>query len=248
MFFLIDDIIEFLPNSLILKNCKSSESTKLSAPASRCFIYLLENSPNIVIQKDIMDYVWGSEGMLIPKNTLYQNISIIRRELNKIGYDKKIITTVSRQGFVISNANVKKIDKFENEITPDEVAYITKKNKVEKKCNIIITLFIFFLLVILFSMMYFINDNTNNFYQSYSLYKKYGECTIIYNDANDNILNIIVNEIQPFLSCEMFPIVYVDVKHSLQSNSVLTCKKPFNLYEENDCSSIYVLRKKYIKS
>ena len=56
-------------------------SVILTTPASRCLVLLLESAPEVVNQRDFFTKVWGEDGMLVPANTLYQNISIIRRGL-----------------------------------------------------------------------------------------------------------------------------------------------------------------------
>ncbi|WLI78595.1 winged helix-turn-helix domain-containing protein [Kosakonia sp. H02] len=74
----------------------------LTTPACRCLLLLLEASPNIVLQQDFFKKVWEEEGMLVPANTLYQNISIVRRGLRAVGdTDQKLIATVPRKGFQI---------------------------------------------------------------------------------------------------------------------------------------------------
>jgi DNA-binding winged helix-turn-helix (wHTH) protein len=146
MFYLIDDTLEFRPNSLTIINLENpTVPVNLPAPASCCLLYLIENSPNIVTQNDLINNVWGNEGMLIPKNTLYQNISIIRREIRRTGYNKKIITTVSRKGFVISGVIINKGVKQEG-IIPKDVCHHTgvtyAKNKPRQLKVIIGVLFI----------------------------------------------------------------------------------------------------------
>ncbi len=57
----------------------------LTTPASRCLSLLLEAFPDVVAQQDFFTRVWEEEGMRVPTNTLYQNISIIRRGFRAVG-------------------------------------------------------------------------------------------------------------------------------------------------------------------
>ena len=77
-------------------------SVILTTPASRCLVLLLESAPEVVNQRDFFTKVWGEDGMLVPANTLYQNISIIRRGLRTTGEtDDTLVATVPRKGFQI---------------------------------------------------------------------------------------------------------------------------------------------------
>ena len=247
MFFLIDDKFEFKPNSLTLKNLEDdSQTVTLSAPASRCFLFLLENAPNIVSQKEIIEFVWGSEGMIIPKNTLYQNISIIRRELRNIGCENKIITTVSRKGFVISSDNIKTQMQDYNIATPNDdkqKPLIIKKPKKSKLNKYIKPLAALMLPLLLFITIYSTMNNKENFYQDYKYEKVFQACELHYNENNEIALQRILSEVKSHLNCNSFRYVYIDVKPSIRSNTIVTCTKPFTSDVKNKCISLYILRK-----
>lgn len=247
MYFLIDDKFEFKPNSLTLKNLEDdSQTVTLSAPASRCFLFLLENAPNIVSQKEIIEFVWGSEGMIIPKNTLYQNISIIRRELRNIGCENKIITTVSRKGFVISSDNIKTHIQDCNITGPNDdkqKPLIIQKPRKSKLKKYIISLATLLLPLLLFIIIYSKINNTENFYQGYKYEKAFQECELHYNENNEIALQRILSEVKSHLSCKSFRYVYIDVKPSARSNTIVTCARPFTSDVKNKCISLYILRK-----
>ncbi|MDF7761114.1 transcriptional regulator [Kosakonia cowanii] len=105
MHWIINEYIEFRPVLKKLTSLKNPEvSVILTAPASRCLLLLLEASPDIVLQQDFFKKVWEEEGMLVPANTLYQNISIVRRGLRAVGdTDQKLIATIPRKGFQIDD-------------------------------------------------------------------------------------------------------------------------------------------------
>lgn len=109
MFWIINDNIKFIPEkNRLVSLVKPELSVILTSPASRCLHLLLESWPDIVLQKDLFQSVWGEDGMLVPANTLYQNISIVRRGLRKAGEtDYPLILTVPRRGFQIdTNVNI----------------------------------------------------------------------------------------------------------------------------------------------
>lgn len=105
MYWIINDNIEFRPTKKTLTSVKDAElSVVLTAPATRCLLLLLEAYPEIVMQQEFFKKVWEEEGMLVPTNTLYQNISIVRRGLRSVGQSNEaIIVTIPRKGFQIDD-------------------------------------------------------------------------------------------------------------------------------------------------
>lgn len=102
----INDNIEFRPDEKKLISMNNPDiNVTLTTPASRCLLLLLEASPDIVHQQDFFKKVWEEEGMLVPTNTLYQNISIVRRGLRAVGEtDRRLIATIPRKGFQIDGS------------------------------------------------------------------------------------------------------------------------------------------------
>ncbi|MCR6679660.1 transcriptional regulator, partial [Escherichia marmotae] len=73
-------------------------------PASRCLSLIHLSFPDVGAQKDFLNRVWVEESMRVPTNTLYQNISIIRRGFRAVGdTTHSLIATVTRRGFKIHN-------------------------------------------------------------------------------------------------------------------------------------------------
>lgn len=127
MFWIINDNIKFCPEKNLLVSLTRPElSVILTTPASRCLVLLLESSPEVVHQKTFFDKVWGEDGMLVPANTLYQNISIIRRGLRSTGEtDDTLVATVPRKGFQIEKGV--SVARIENDVAesvnaPESVA------------------------------------------------------------------------------------------------------------------------------
>lgn len=86
MYWIINDNIEFWPEHKKLISVHDAElNAILTSPASRCLSLLLEAFPDVVAQQDFFSRVWEEEGMRVPVNTLYQNISIIRRGFRTVG-------------------------------------------------------------------------------------------------------------------------------------------------------------------
>lgn len=115
MYWIINKNIEFWPENKRLISLKNPAlSVTLTAPASHCLVLLLEASPELVSQQTFFKKVWEDEGILVPANTLYQNISIVRRGLRDVGEtDNSLVVTVPRKGFHINaNVNIEKREKI----------------------------------------------------------------------------------------------------------------------------------------
>lgn len=103
MLWIINDNIEFNPEMNRLASLSRPDlNIILTTPASRCLRLLLENAPSVVSQQTFFQKVWEEDGMVVSANTLYQNISIIRRGLRTVGENEDtLIITVPRRGFQI---------------------------------------------------------------------------------------------------------------------------------------------------
>lgn len=104
--FIINASVEFRPASNTLVSLSSKENiTQLNAPTSRCLALLIERRYSVVPQNDFYQYVWGAEGVNVSINTLYQNLSLLRKALRTVdeGWDKMVVT-VPKQGFKLNEA------------------------------------------------------------------------------------------------------------------------------------------------
>ncbi|MDF7788596.1 winged helix-turn-helix domain-containing protein [Pantoea stewartii] len=74
----------------------------ISASASLCLELLIDNVGEVVKHQDFFEYVWRRFGTEPAPTSLYQNISGLRRALNKAGMNEDIIRTLPRKGFLLS--------------------------------------------------------------------------------------------------------------------------------------------------
>lgn len=101
---ILNNLIRFEPEK---KNLSSQDAhVHISAPASYCFQLLIEKQGELVTHEELYQYAWRQFGMEATANTLYQNISVIRRGLDKCGLNEDIIRTMPRRGFIFSSAVV----------------------------------------------------------------------------------------------------------------------------------------------
>lgn len=104
MFYCINNNVIFDPLKHTLTSSKfyPEKDTKLNQPTSRCLLLLIERRGCVITQEDFMNEVWRKHGMEVTVNTLYQNISILRKTLKRVGIDENIIITVPKKGITLS--------------------------------------------------------------------------------------------------------------------------------------------------
>ncbi len=74
----------------------------ISSSLSMCLKLLIENVGHLVTHQQFYDYVWRRLGTEPASNSLYQNISALRRAFIKTGFQEDIIRTLPRNGFLLS--------------------------------------------------------------------------------------------------------------------------------------------------
>ncbi|NAW59148.1 MULTISPECIES: winged helix-turn-helix domain-containing protein [unclassified Vibrio] len=75
----------------------------LPKPASRCLLILINHHGNVVTMAQFHEQAWNQNNVIVSDQSIYQNISLLRKALTKVGGSKNIIETQTRRGWVISN-------------------------------------------------------------------------------------------------------------------------------------------------
>ncbi|MGS2871943.1 winged helix-turn-helix domain-containing protein [Enterobacter huaxiensis] len=269
MFWIINDNIKFCPEKNALVSLTRPElSVILTTPACRCLVLLLESSPEVVNQKTFFDKVWGEDGMLVPANTLYQNISIIRRGLRSTGEtDETLVVTVPRKGFQIEKGV--KITRVESEaalaenaaeitvsdarpaIAPAEPASdipVVKKG-VKKPHRAYRRLLPLLFMIVSFAVGYFCihlvqhDGSKKDFFTGYTINSTENGCHF-YSQNDDiksigNFTRLKKRIMQTGLDCKKYPWVYFSSSSTAPALSVLICRKPYEKVESAGCVTLY---------
>lgn len=113
MFYCINNNVIFDPSKHTLTSSKfyPEKDTKLNQPTSRCLSLLIEKKGCVITQEDFMNEVWRKHGMEVTVNTLYQNISILRKTLKRVGIEENIIITVPKKGITLTAQVEERSDK-----------------------------------------------------------------------------------------------------------------------------------------
>lgn len=245
----IEDVIFYADQKLLVSNSDSENKIVLTAPASQCLELLIASQPEVVSHDVFFREIWESRGMQIPHNTLYQNISQIRKALKSLsagGAD--FIITVPRTGFRLS-AEIKNLDSDDisfmdsytikepgdNKVVfSEEESHSSFKIEIHKKNTFsaftYVTVFLF-IICIAFAIfiVYFSQAFRSKTFDDYSLLIRSGGCEFFTNPdikKDSAIINYIKKEKN---RCDIFPYVYVSAPPGAATVSAMSCDKPLSV-------------------
>ncbi|MGX5107504.1 winged helix-turn-helix domain-containing protein [Enterobacter cloacae] len=115
-FILEDKVIYDSSTHSLFEIDRRETQTTLAIPASLCLLALLQNKDETVSLNELHAFAWQSRGINVSTNAIYQNLSILRKQLVKAGLSGDVIKTVPKRGFVILSESFLHL---ENENTTD---------------------------------------------------------------------------------------------------------------------------------
>lgn len=98
----INDVVYFNINDYSLKNLVTNDSITLPVSAGCIFLILIKNRGDIVLRDTILEESWQHFGLEISNNTLNQYISLLRKNLVRLGIEDEVIKTIPKVGFCFS--------------------------------------------------------------------------------------------------------------------------------------------------
>lgn len=102
--YIINDSVEFHPATSKLRDINNPDNVvALNSPAGRCLLLLINRMGSVVTQDEFMESVWKQNGMMVTSNAYYQNISVLRKGLKRVGLDENIIVTLPRIGLTLAS-------------------------------------------------------------------------------------------------------------------------------------------------
>ncbi|AMO51281.1 Transcriptional regulatory protein [Enterobacter sp. FY-07] len=101
--YLINNLVEFNPDSKSLTNRLTGRTLHLQLPASLCFLYLITHPGEVISQNDLMKVGWGDRNDVTTPNAFYQAILTLRNALEVAGLPRDVVKTISRRGLTLSN-------------------------------------------------------------------------------------------------------------------------------------------------
>nr|WP_241391603.1 winged helix-turn-helix domain-containing protein [Yersinia frederiksenii]ULG19940.1 hypothetical protein 49p1_00240 [Yersinia frederiksenii] len=142
--FLINKSVVFCPDTCrLIPVAGQGVKNTLNIPSCRCFQLLLQRPGEVICQQDFIKEVWEKQGQSGSTNTLYQNISLLRRALRSAGLHNNIIQTIPKEGMRFSGT-VTLSKKHECDMTnpsketnKNSEVILSKKNEMETKLEAI---------------------------------------------------------------------------------------------------------------
>ncbi|WIF05733.1 winged helix-turn-helix domain-containing protein [Serratia sp. B1] len=99
MIYIIDKDITFNTENGSLKSLKKGREVFLSSVNARVFKCLLEHGHETVSRETLLQQVWTDHGLSASSATLNQYISLTRRALTSVGFNERLIVTLSKKGY-----------------------------------------------------------------------------------------------------------------------------------------------------
>ncbi len=117
---IINDAILYIPEEHRLSPLRvRGKESILNVPASRCLQLLLQRPGVVISQNEFFSEVWQKNGQYVTANTLYQNISLLRKGMREAGLTKNIIRTVPKVGVVFSGT-IEILDEDTDDVDEEE--------------------------------------------------------------------------------------------------------------------------------
>lgn len=250
--YIINGSVEFHPAASTLRDLNHPDSVVvLNSPAGRCLLLLIERAGSIVTQQEFLESVWLQRGMLVSPNTYYQNISILRKGLKKIGFDTDPIVTIPRIGLTLSSETQIAI----KDVPPPPGAEgvpavdaqpIPKSDDARTARLSTRPLWLAILLVLMgISLIRYGDARDNYFIDDYRFVAQSAGCRIyLENDVQtqserESALAYVGKFTE---SCTSYPWVYIARYSMLPRASVIRCDRP--MAEPNRCISDYFIEER----
>ncbi|MFA3760099.1 transcriptional regulator [Yersinia sp. 2466 StPb PI] len=239
--YIINGNVIFYPGSGIVSSLLTGNTVKLNAPTAQLLEAFVSRVGMTISQSELYNIAWGEKGSSVTPNTLYQNISLLRKALKDVGVIGESVTTVRGKGFIFTMATVIE-NMTDNEIVKN-ISLECSDNKTKKKMIIVYSIMmgVCFILILLYFFIksqpgYFVARKSDGFSFSHINEK----CFIYYDNSND--MNSIIPDIDVFLegtlsSCQVYPYVYISLSELHSTISLTSCKNEIINNSKNVCKT-----------
>ncbi|ATM96769.1 Transcriptional regulatory protein, C terminal [Yersinia frederiksenii] len=245
----INDNITFYPESGILSSSLGGARIKINVPTAQLLEAFVNRVGLIISQSDLYSIAWGDNGVNVTPNTLYQNISLLRKALQDIGLSGEAITTVRGKGFIFT---VTKVTECEIDIDPEDDEIIIEnivpqqqdEKLVTKNKYKIYNIVLLFASVLIFfgAVFYFIHKSIPkriiDYPKNFTFLSKIDGCSIFTSTELHNLES--QEKVNTFLSgqsleCNNYPYIYLNYTIRHPTISVISCEFEVNYSKKNNC-------------
>lgn len=242
--YIIDNKIKFNPDSHTLTPLtEQGDFVLLHAPTSRCLKLIIERRSTTIKQRVFFTEVWEKFDIDATQNTLYQNISLLRRGLKQAGINNDVIQTVPRKGFslaagvsieIVSQPKmqttiVNSVEKNKN--NPHSTKVKSKHSCYERykgnKFNANLIFITIALLTLIFYIYNHLADDIDAPFETYTHLKDKQGCRFFSKQKQNNNGYIKFIEQNNF-DCRRNEYIYISTYKSHLGTLTLQCNKPMN--------------------
>jgi hypothetical protein len=197
----------------------------------------------IVSQDELYSMVWGENSINVSPNTLYQNISLLRKALQDSGIPSESLKTLRGKGFIFTVTSVVENYVENSDITPEKNEPIK-----EKKHNAYYLIALISLIIIFSGILFYDYKSTpwrvTNYPKDFVFISRINGCSIFNSTERKSIeKNLKVNRLIRTLplECENYPFVYISYSERHATVSIISCKHDMNYTEQNDCKTEIII-------
>ncbi|MCL6722973.1 helix-turn-helix domain-containing protein [Klebsiella sp. T2.Ur] len=104
---IIDGVLVFNGKANYIKNIQTGVKVELTVLMSELLFFLLSNENNISTRSEILEFVFEKNEARPTEANLNLNISMLRKSLTSVGFEKKLIITVPKKGFKLEESNLR---------------------------------------------------------------------------------------------------------------------------------------------
>lgn len=230
--FVIDNVAIFQPSERHIISLQNGNRIKLNAPTSQLLEAFIKNVGVIITQSELFTAAWGNNADNVTPNTLYQNVSLLRKALQDSGIKGDYLTTIRGQGFFFKVSSISEKDTYHS--GSEEVNI--KNKTIIRKAHII--LFVSLLAIIAASGFIF-NKISHN--QEYVYFSSKNTCKI--HTKTNQLNDLLLKKINLFLEsksfdCSGYNYVYLNFSDIHPTISLTLCEFDLNNKKKgNDCKS-----------
>jgi DNA-binding winged helix-turn-helix (wHTH) protein len=240
--YIINDNILFYPDSGTLSSSLTGNSIKLNTPTAQLLEAFITRMGLTISQSELYSIAWGDNGINVTPNTLYQNISLLRKALQDSGIPGESLKTLRGKGFIFTVTSV-----VDDSIAPQEKIEPVKENDNVKKSDHIIyyvLISVTSLMILLFTLLFYaykdIPNRVNNYPRNFMFLSTINGCSIFSSTEGKTIKNKLkVNDLIKTLTleCEAYPYVYVNYSERHPTISIISCEFDMDYKKQNNCKT-----------
>ncbi|ELI7922725.1 winged helix-turn-helix domain-containing protein [Yersinia enterocolitica] len=234
--YIINKLAIFYPAERTICSLLKENRIKLNAPTSQLLEAFIMKAGITITQDELYSVAWGDNGSNVTPNTLYQNISLLRRALQDSGIKGDPLTTVRGQGFIFNVSTI--LEQETTEVSHSELTEIDNSNVVAKRNYILLLL----PLLLLFITGYLLLERkeTNGDSDDQVFFSSINTCKVFTDKKNSENLN--KTRIKKFLQgklldCSNYNYAYLHYSDIHPTISLTSCDIDINSNQNKKCKT-----------